>query len=308
MLTCRLFDNVLSPLFFLVCLFLPPAVRGEDRPNPIRIGVVQSLFRDVPDAMVGVAMKPFSLLMKAQTGVDSELAPPTDTEHLADLLAKDKVQFALFEGVEFAWARRKYPEFRTLVICVNEHQNRQAFLMVRQDSKISRFADLQGKELAIPRRSRTHCHLFVERLARECGKEPKEFFSKLIISSNVEAALDDLADGKLPAVVADREALNCYQHRKPGRFAKLKELQKSEIFPDTVVAYRPGVFDQALLNRFREGLEKADSTSIGRQLLVLWQMTALQKIPADYEKLLADIVKAYPPPWESTSKAVPARQ
>ncbi len=307
MFTPRLFGSVLSPLFFLACLSLPPAARGEDRPNPIRIGVVKSLFRDVPDAMVGVAMKPFSLLMKAQTGLDSELAPPTDTEHLAELLAKNKVQFALFEGVEFAWARRKYPEFRTLVISVNEHQNRQAFLMIRQDSKISRFADLQGKELAIPRRSRIHCHLFVVRLARKCGKEPREFFSKLVTSSNVEAALDDLVDGKLPAVVADREALNCYQHRKPGRFGKLKELQKSEIFPDTVVAYRSGVFGPALLDRFREGLEKADSTPIGRQLLVLWHMTALEKIPADYEKLLADIVKAYPPPWESTSNGGPAR-
>jgi hypothetical protein len=31
-------------------------------------------------------------------------------------------------------------------------------------------------------------------------------------------------------------------------------------------------------------------------------MTGLQKIPADYEKILADIVKAYPPPWQSKSK------
>jgi hypothetical protein len=56
------------------------------------------------------------------------------------------------------------------------------------------------------------------------------------------------------------------------------------------------VFDQAVLHRFKEGLEKADSTSIGRQLLLLWNMTSFEDVPADYEKILADIGKAYPPP------------
>jgi ABC-type phosphate/phosphonate transport system substrate-binding protein len=298
----RPYRRVLIPLSFLAYLFIYSAAKGADQQKPVQIGVVQSLFRDVPDRMVGIAMKPFSLLMKAQTGLDSELVPPTDTESLCELLAKNKVQFALFEGVEFAWAKQKYPDFRPLVICVNGHLNRQAFLIVRQEDKITGFADLQGKELAIPRRSRTHCHLFVERLAHECGKEPKDFFSKVITTAGVEAALDDLVDGTVKAVVVDREALSAYKQRKPGRFGKLKELQKSEIFPDSAVVYRPGVFDQALLNRFQEGLEKADSTAIGRQLLVLWQMTGLQKIPADYEKILADIVKAYPPPWQSKSK------
>ncbi len=246
--------------------------------------------------MVGVAMKPFSALVKMQTGFDSELAPPTDTETLGELLSKNKVQLALFEGVEFAWAKQNWPDLQPLVIVVNEHRNRQAFLIIRQDSNITRFSDLQGKQLAIPRRSRSHCHLFVERLSQENGKEAKDFFSKLITSSGPEAALDDLGDGGVQAVVVDREALDCYKRRKPGRAGRLKELQKSEVFPDSVVAYRPGVFDQAVLKRFREGLEKADSTAIGRQLLLLWNMTSFEEIPADYERILADIGKAYPPP------------
>jgi ABC-type phosphate/phosphonate transport system substrate-binding protein len=206
------------------------------------------------------------------------------------------VQLALFEGVEFAWAKEKWPDLHPLVIVVNEHRNRQAFLMVRQDSKVTSFSDLEGKQLAIPRRSRSHCHLFVERLCQENGKEAKEFFSKVITSSGAEAALDDLTDGGVQAVVVDREALSCYKRRKPGRAGRLKELQKSEVFPDSVIAYGPGVFDQAVLNRFKEGLEKADSTAIGRQLLLLWNMTSFEDVPAEYEKLLADIGKAYPPP------------
>ena len=277
-------------------LSFAPMAKGENLPNPIRLGIVQSFFRDVPEPMIGVAMKPFSALVKMQTGFDSELSPPTDTETVAELLSKNKVQLALFEGVEFAWAKQNWPDLQPLVIVVNEHRNRQAFLIVRQDSKITGFSDLQGKQLAIPRRSRSHCHLFVERLSQESGKEAKDFFSKLITSSGPEAALDDLADGGVQAVVVDREALACYKRRKPGRAGRLKELQKSEVFPDSVIAYRPGVFDQSVLDRFKEGLEKADSTAIGRQLLLLWNMTSFEHVPADFERILADIGKAYPPP------------
>ena len=283
-------------------LSFAPMAKGENLPNPIRLGVVQSFFRDVPEPMIGVAMKPFSALVKMQTGFDSELSPPTDTETVAELLSKNKVQLALFEGVEFAWAKQNWPDLQPLVIVVNEHRNRQAFLIVRQDSNITRFSDLQGKQLAIPRRSRSHCHLFVERLSQENGKEMKDFFSKVIASTGAEAALDDLVDGGLQAVIVDREALNCYKRRKPGRFDKLRELQKSEVFPDSVIAYRSGVFDEAVLNRFRDGLKKADSTAIGRQLLILWQMTSFEPVPADYEKMLADIGKAYPPPKTAATK------
>jgi hypothetical protein len=30
--------------------------------------------------------------------------------------------------------------------------------------------------------------------------------------------------------------------------------------------------------------------------MTLWRLTAFEPIPADYEKTLTDIVKAYPPP------------
>ena len=79
-------------------------------------------------------------------------------------------------------------------------------------------------------------------------------------------------------------------------------LATREVFPDSAIAYRSGVFDHAVLNRFREGLEKADSTPTGRQLLILWQMTSFETVPPDYEKMLADIGKAYPPPKTTGTK------
>jgi hypothetical protein len=40
----------------------------------------------------------------------------------------------------------------------------------------------------------------------------------------------------------------------------------------------------------------ARSTERGRSLLKLCRITTFEGIPADYEKTVADILKAYPPP------------
>ena len=36
--------------------------------------------------------------------------------------------------------------------------------------------------------------------------------------------------------------------------------------------------------------------SLGRQLMLMWRLTAIEPVPADYEQTLADIAKAFPPP------------
>lgn len=271
--------------------------KGEKPPDPIRVSIARSFFRDVPDGIAQVAMQAFPVLMKAQTDLSNELAPSTDPGDLGEKLTKDQLHLAVFQGIEFAWARQKYPELRPLVIAVNKKQNRQAHLMVRKNSKVTEFAELKGKQVAIPCGGREHCRLFLQRNCQECGLGPDDFFAG-IAKPNAEKALDDLVDDVVQAVVVDGIALDCYKQRKPGRFAKLKDLQKSELFPDSVVAYHPGVFDEATLQGFRQGLLKAHETPLGRQLLTLWSLTGFENIPEDYEQILTETSKAYPPPSE----------
>ena len=58
---------ILSLVLLMRYVSFAPMAKGENVPNPIRLGIVQSFFRDVPESMVGVAMKPFSALVKMQT-------------------------------------------------------------------------------------------------------------------------------------------------------------------------------------------------------------------------------------------------
>jgi ABC-type phosphate/phosphonate transport system substrate-binding protein len=265
----------------------------------VRIGMIGSLFNDIPEATVVAMMQPFSALMEAQTGISGQLVPSGDASNLGQQLMEDKVQLGVFHGIEFAWARLKYPELRPLVIAINQERYLRACLIVRADSKMTSFADLKNSVIALPHQTRDHCHLFLRQRCLECKKEPASFFAKITTPANAEDALDEVVDGTVQATVVDSVTLDCYKRRKPGRFAKLKVAQPSEAFPAAVVVFRPGILDEAMLTRFREGMLNANRTAMGRQLMTLWKLTGFEQVPSDYDQTLTDIAKAYPPPAPS---------
>src|SRR5207302_7662920 len=145
-----------------------------------------------------------------------------------------------------------------LALAVDVYHYRYAYLMVRQDSKFLDFAALQGQTLSIPRVGQSHLHLFVERLCQQNGKSLEAFFSKIATPDNVEDALDDVVDGAVQAAVVDRVGLEAYKRRKPGRYARLKELTHSQAFPPPLVAYYGDVVDPQTRQRFVDGLLNAN--------------------------------------------------
>jgi ABC-type phosphate/phosphonate transport system substrate-binding protein len=273
------------------------ATRSQDT---IRIGLIGSLFRDQPSSAVSVMMEPFAALMQSQTGLTGDLVPGGDAFQLGQQLSEGKLHVAVFHGFEFAWARLRYPELRPLIIAVNRYPHLNAQLIVSAKDPANSLRELEGKRLALPRPSREHCHLFLERHCQECAKKtPQSFFAKVANPPNAEDALDDVVEGQVDATVVDGLALECYRRRKPGRFAKLKVVESSETFPAAVVAYCPGCLDDTTLNRFRTGLLGASKSMLGKQLLTLWKLTGFEPVPDDYEQTLAAIAKAYPPPAET---------
>ena len=261
--------------------------------EPVKIGMIGSLFRDTPQTTVMAMMQPLGTIMESQTGVRGELVPGGDAESLGKQLAEGKLQLAVFHGIEYAWAKQKHPELRALVIAVNQTRYLRAHVVVRSDSKIASLADLRDKTLALPNQTREHCHVF---LHRHCPDAKPSFFSKITNPPNTEEALDDIIDGTVEATVIDGVSLDCFKRRKPGRAAKLRIVHTSELFPAAVVAYRPGVLDEGTLRRFHDGMVNTSRTIIGRQMLTLWKLTGFEDVPQDYDRGLADIAKAYPPP------------
>jgi ABC-type phosphate/phosphonate transport system substrate-binding protein len=274
----------------------PAAPAGEARPKAMRIGLITSLFPDTPEGLIQVLMRPLRSLLEAQTGLTGEVVAVKGAEALGQDLTEDKVQLAVFHGVEFGWAKLKHPDLKPLVIAVNQHQRLHAHLVVRQDCKAECAGDLKGKTLALPKLSREHCKLFLERRCVPAGSCPQKFYGQVAASVDNEEALDSVVDGTAQAAVIDALGLEAYQRLKPGRFAKVRTLQQSEAFPSAVIAYHPGGLPDALLKSLRDGMTDAKNNRRGQQLLEMCRITSFDAIPEDYDQMLAEIVKAYPPP------------
>jgi ABC-type phosphate/phosphonate transport system substrate-binding protein len=280
---------------------------GEDTSasaDTVLIGMPQSLFRDVPMPIVQMLMGPFRKLMHDQTGLNGQVVTVPDALTLGRQLHDDKVQLGVFHGFEFAWAQEKYPDLRPLCIAINEHRHVFAYLVVREDSTAKQIADLKGTAVALPVRSKEHCRLFLQKQCAAFGQQPGQFFSKIVASAHVEAGLDDVLRGKVQAAVVDNVALECYESVKPGCHARLKVFLKSEVFPAAVVAYHHGAVDQATLKRFKDGMITANQNERGRELMTMWQLTAFEDIPEDYDRTLVNIRKTYPAPTSNTPEKV----
>jgi ABC-type phosphate/phosphonate transport system substrate-binding protein len=272
----------------------PHKVSAGDLPACVRIGLPRSLFRDVPEPLVRAASQPFRTLLEAQTGVRGDLVLAENAEELGKRLADGRVQVGVFYGHEFARVQRRHAQLQPLVIAVNQQRQLRAVIVVRSDCPAGTFADLRGRSIAVPRGSREHCRFFLDRHCQRLDKTPTQFFARVTDPANVEDAVDDVVDGLVDAAVVDGVGLSCYERRKPGRFARLRPLQRSEAFPATVIAYRPGAVADELVQRFRAALLNANQTARGRQMLTLWKLTAFEPVPEDYAQTLADILRSYP--------------
>jgi ABC-type phosphate/phosphonate transport system substrate-binding protein len=278
------------------------AQKKSDQP-PIRIGMIGSMFRDMPAAMVTACLGPFRFLMETQTGLRGKVTAGGDAFQLGEMLNSNQIHLGVFHGFEFAWARLKYPELRPLMIAVNKDNHLYAYVVASKNCDAACLADLKGKGLAIPSRTREHCLLHLERSCQGWTKETYTSVFHITTPSDIETALDDVVDGKADAALVDGVALNCYKEQKPGRFAKLKTVDKSVVFPAAVVAFHKGGVNKATLRRFRVGMINANKKPYGRQLLSLWKMTGFEPIPDDFEEILESVVKTYPPPqYKVTNK------
>lgn len=282
----------------LAALVTIPAPAEEAAPAAVHIGLVKTLFRDVPDLLVPVGLRQMKALIESQTGVPGELVPAGDADQLARQMDDGELQLGVFHGIEFAWIHSKYPKLKPLVIAVDKRPCLRAHLIVRADSKITSGASLEGKVVALPRMSREHCRLFLERRLCPEGREPAAFFGQVTTPFDVEDALDDVVDDKAQASVIDETAFEAYRKSKPGRAAKLKSAVQSEPFPCAVIAYEDGAVADRTLEVFREGLIGAKDNPKAQLQLKMNHITGFEPVPADYSQQLEDIAKAYPPPNE----------
>lgn len=265
--------------------------------SAVRIGMVQTFFHDVPKPLISFATEPFKQVMRDTAGINGELIIGPDAFAVGRDLSANKVQLGVFHGHEFAWVQHKHPEIKALMIAVHAQYPVSAYVLVPSASAATCFADLKGKDFSVPRRTKEHCRVFVERHCQGDGIcASKDYFGHIVNSANVETALDDLCAGKFDAAIVDSIGLEFYKELQPGRFNKLKVLKQSDAFPPAVIAYRQGGLDEPTLARVRDGLSSAHKTDMGREMMKMWKITSFEPVPAAFGQTLSECIKAYPMP------------
>jgi ABC-type phosphate/phosphonate transport system substrate-binding protein len=262
----------------------------------VRIGIVQSIFRDTEEKNVRASIKRFRRQMERETGVAGDSMTIGDIWLLAERLEAEKLELGVAFGFEFAWARKKYGDLKPMVIAVNQDRYIPAHIIGRAGSGMKDFDALKAKSLAVPAHTKEYCRLYAERECQARGRSMSTFFGKLARPDNLEDALDDVVDGVVDAALVDAVGLHRYELRKPVRFAKLADVARSAPFPASAVFYHPGGMEPRTVDRFRRALLRLPGTADGQQTMLEWRITGFEEVPDDYNQALDNIASVYPPP------------
>jgi ABC-type phosphate/phosphonate transport system substrate-binding protein len=291
-------------LVLVVAVGLSPRAPAQNQPGGVKLGMLQGMFKDVPEAFVHAAARPFSDLFQKQTGLKGEMDIVANWETLAAQMMEEKIHVGVFHGFEFAWVRERYPDLEPLAITIPPRRKLQACLVVHKDSEANGPKDLKGPCVTVPMFTHAHCHLFLDKLRADlpaecCGCAKHDRLSP-------EEVLDRVSQGQLASALVDVSSLTAYQTNKPGAFRLLRVLSESEPFPPAVIVYRKGALTPAAVAKIREGLTRAKESAQGRAFLMLWQLQGFEDVPADFETQLRRTAKAYPaaPPAKPPSDKI----
>jgi ABC-type phosphate/phosphonate transport system substrate-binding protein len=232
-------------------------------------------------------------MMKAQTGLDGNVNFIPDPMTVATQLNASKVQIAVFQGHEFAWAREKYADLIPIAV-TNPLQQNQAFCVVSWDCKARNIGDLKDGNISLPAVLRDYCEMYLANLKQEHMKG-RTFKGQLKAAHAVDA-IDDVINAKAKCAIVDGTTLKFYENLYPGQFKNIKILCQSDFFPNACIAVKKGHLNNNTIASFKKALTNAPNDPTGRYLLTNWKLKGFDDVPADYHLQLQKFLKSYPAP------------
>jgi len=279
----------------IASLFVSGGAQAAKPEEKLKVGITKNFFQNFSETIAKLVMQPFPEVVKAQTGLPGEIAMSPDSTELCERMKKGEAHLGVFQGHEFFWASRKYPELKPLMLAVNEKTPLKAYLIVRKADSEKPISDMAGKTLAIPTQTRPFARLWVERRGVLPGKVLHEHYSKVFPIGDSEEALDNVRDGSLDLVLVEKASWDRYKRIKPSSIESLSPIIESETFPSTVIAYFPKSVQNSYVDRFKKGMMTADQNPGSARLLQLVKISSFQPVPDDFMKEGESLIQAYPP-------------
>jgi ABC-type phosphate/phosphonate transport system substrate-binding protein len=270
-----------------------PAAAADPPAAGVQIGMVQGMFRDVQPALVQAMSRPLRDMIQKQTGLTGDVEIVADAHTLAERMKANRYQLGVYHGFEFAWVRKQHPNLVPLAVTVPPGRKLQALVVVHVDSKATSLADLTDESVVVPRGTKAHCILYLDRARADLPATTAVPKARPTVTP--AEALDAVVTGESAAALVDVAALSGYQSLQPGAHKQLRVLVQSVIFPQTVIAYDKGSLSEATVGKIRRLLTEAHTTPAGKPLMMLWNLKGFEDVPADYDAQLDKIAQAYPP-------------
>ncbi len=288
----------LAALAIVVLLALNNGAADGGEPGKLRIGLADTFLREKSSAVIDIAREDFKHLMQKTTGLGGEVSTKFTAFEIAERLLKKELDLGIFHGHEFAWVQKTHADLEPRIVAINRQHEDRAYVIVHKNEPAKTFGELRGKKFDLPKGVSETSRVFVAKLCADSGeKDPRVFFAPKEKSVGPVAALDAVASGKAHATVVNTSWLEFYKDEKGPTFtSSLRVLTQSEAFPPAVIAVKKGALVAEMLKQFQDGVIKAHNSESGRQMMKEWNIDAFEAVPKDYDKRLAEVLKAYPPP------------
>ncbi len=288
---------ILSLTFVAVALGATPRVEAKPEPAPatIKVGIMNGMFKGIPEPLIKAGGHQFSSLFQKFTGLPGGVEGEEEYADLAKKLKDNQIQLGVVHGFEWSWISKQHPQLAALVVAVPSKLP-QSCIVVNVKNEAVGLVGLKGAKVEIPFNMKAHGFLYIEKLHKSCP--PGSFTPTTPEELGPDEALDELVKGKTVAALVDQSTLQGYQKNNPGKSMKLKVLASSEVFPPTVIIYNAakGGLDEQAISKIRTGMLNASKDAQGKAFLFLWNLKGFEEPSPAFAKLVEDCVKAYPPP------------
>jgi ABC-type phosphate/phosphonate transport system substrate-binding protein len=275
--------------------FLPRGQASDpaaNKPAQLKLGMLESMFRDINPGMVQAMSRPFRSLFERQTGYSGDVELVADANTLATKLQNQELNLGVFHGFEYAQIRQRHPNLKPLCVSMPQSRTCQACVIVHKECKAECLKDLHDHHIVIPRGIKAHCLAFAEKARSGLPNSVAKLLPKP--TQTTEELLNEIATNCNGAALVDVGSYNGYLNLQPGAAKHLRVLCQSEVFPVSVITYRENSVDEEVIAKIKAGLIGANRTAQGKPLMMLWNLKGFEDVPADYEAQLDAILKAYP--------------
>ncbi len=260
----------------------------------LKVAITKNFFMNLGNAVIKLVMQPFPEIVKTQTNLPGSISLSPESKHLAEQLEKGECHLAVFQSHEFLWARAKNPKLKALMLAENKSTPLKAYLIVNKESKIKVIGDLAKKEVLVPGNSRPFAEAFLKYQCCKPGVALNDFYSSVRKVEDAEMALDELAEGKGDAVLAEKAAWERYVKRKPNAASNLEAISESEDFIPAVIACIPENMPDGWCEIFKKGMIAANGNPKTSKLMLLVKISSFIEVPSDFEDRAAEQLKRYP--------------